>query len=93
MAKSFSNQVRNRVIGNTRHRNWVVTPVVAASIDGRDCCVCLICSILGAHGGHRVMWNPVWNELREVVYLAAMVGGISIVGVGLAIVLVLAGAA
>jgi hypothetical protein len=39
------------------------------------------------------MWNPVWNELREVVYLAAMVGGISIVGVGLAIVLVLAGAA
>jgi hypothetical protein len=39
------------------------------------------------------MWNPVWNELREVVYLAAMVGGISIVGVGLAVVLELAGAA
>jgi hypothetical protein len=39
------------------------------------------------------MWNSAWNELREVVYLAAMVGGISIVGVGLAVVLVLVGTA
>jgi hypothetical protein len=39
------------------------------------------------------MWNSAWDELREVVYLAAMVGGISIVGVGLAVVLVLVGTA
>jgi hypothetical protein len=39
------------------------------------------------------MWNAAWNEFREVVYLAAMVGGISIVGVGLAVVLVLVGTA
>jgi hypothetical protein len=37
------------------------------------------------------MWNSVWTELREVVYLAAMVGGLSIVGVGMAFVLALAG--
>ena len=29
------------------------------------------------------MWNSAWNELREVVYLAAMVGGLSVVGVGI----------
>jgi len=40
-----------------------------------------------------VMWNSAWNELREVVYLAAMVGGLSVVGVGLAVALVLAGVA
>jgi hypothetical protein len=39
------------------------------------------------------MWNSAWNELREVVYLAAMVGGLSVVGVGLAVALVLAGVA
>ena len=39
------------------------------------------------------MWNSAWKELREVVYLGAMVGGLSIVGVGLAVVLVLAGVA
>lgn len=39
------------------------------------------------------MWNSAWNELREVVYLAAMVGGLSVVGVGMAVVVVLAGVA
>jgi hypothetical protein len=28
------------------------------------------------------MWNSAWNELREVVYVAVMVGGLSAVGVG-----------
>jgi hypothetical protein len=67
--------------------------MVTACVDGRLCSLDLVCSNLGAHGAHREMWNAAWNELREVVYLAAMVGGISIVGVGLAVVLVLAGAA
>jgi hypothetical protein len=39
------------------------------------------------------MWNAAWNELREVVYVAVMVGGLSAVGVGLAVALVLAGVA
>jgi hypothetical protein len=39
------------------------------------------------------MWNSAWNELREVVYVAVMVGGLSAVGVGLAVALVLAGVA
>jgi hypothetical protein len=39
------------------------------------------------------MWNSAWIELREVVYLAVMVGGLSAVGVGLAVALVLAGVA
>ena len=41
----------------------------------------------------RVMLSSAWNELREVVYLAVMVGGLSVIGVGLAVALVLAGAA
>jgi hypothetical protein len=39
------------------------------------------------------MWSGimrVWNELREVVWLASVVWGLSIVGVGLAIALALA---
>jgi hypothetical protein len=39
------------------------------------------------------MWNTAWNDLREVAYLAAMVGVLSVVGVGLAVALVLAGVA
>jgi hypothetical protein len=39
------------------------------------------------------MWNSAWNDLREVAYLAAMVGVLSVVGVGLAVALVLAGVA
>jgi hypothetical protein len=39
------------------------------------------------------MWNSTLNEVREVVYLAAMVGGLSVVGVGLGVALVLAGVA
>jgi hypothetical protein len=39
------------------------------------------------------MWNSAWNDLREVAYLAAMVGVLSVVGVGLAVALVLVGVA
>ena len=67
--------------------------MVTACVDGQQWCLDLVCSNLSAHAAHIEMWNSAWNELREVVYLAAMVGGISIVGVGLAVVLVLAGAA
>jgi hypothetical protein len=80
-------------LGNVRHRKWVVPPMVTAFINGQESSGCLVCSILGAHGAHRVMWNSAWNELREVVYLAAMVGGLSVVGVGLAVALVLVGVA
>ena len=31
------------------------------------------------------MLSSAWNELREVVYLAVMVGGLSVIGVGLAV--------
>jgi hypothetical protein len=64
--------------------------MVTASGDARTF-VCLVC-ILGAHGVYSVMWTA-WNELRKVVYLAAMVGGLSVIGVGLAVALVLAGVA
>jgi hypothetical protein len=37
------------------------------------------------------VWNSAWNELREVVYLAAMVSGLSVIGVGFAVALVLGG--
>jgi hypothetical protein len=33
------------------------------------------------------MRNTLWDELREVVWLASMVGALSIAGVGLAVVL------
>ena len=33
------------------------------------------------------MWNTVWDELREVVWLASLVGGLSVAGVGLAVAL------
>ena len=33
------------------------------------------------------MWNTLWNELGEVVWLASVIGALSIVGVGLAVVL------
>jgi hypothetical protein len=90
---SFSNHLRNCVIGNVRHHNSVVTPMVTACVDGRQCPLGLVCSILAAHGVHSTMWNSAWNELREVVYVAVMVGGLSAVGVGLAVALVLAGVA
>jgi hypothetical protein len=35
------------------------------------------------------IWNSFWLELREVVWLSSVVGGLSMVGVGLAVVLVL----
>jgi hypothetical protein len=35
------------------------------------------------------MWNSVLSELREVVWLALMVGGVSMLGVGLAFALAL----
>ena len=65
--------------------------MVTASGDARQSFVCLVC-ILGTHGVYSVMWTA-WNQLREVVYLAAMVGGLSVIGVGLAAALVLAGVA
>ena len=33
------------------------------------------------------MWNTLWNELREMVWLASVIGGLSVVGVGLAVAL------
>ena len=41
------------------------------------------------------MWNSVLNELRELVWLASMIVGLSLFGVGLAVALalVLAGVA
>ena len=33
------------------------------------------------------MWRVLWDELREVVWLASLIGGLSAVGVGLAVVL------
>jgi hypothetical protein len=32
------------------------------------------------------MWKAVWAEARELMWLASMVGGLSVVGVGLAVV-------
>ena len=39
------------------------------------------------------MWNLARNEIREVAYLAAMVSGLSVLGVGLAVVLLVVGVA
>ena len=39
------------------------------------------------------MWTSAWNEFREAAYLAGIVGVLSVVGVGLAVALVLAGIA
>jgi hypothetical protein len=33
------------------------------------------------------MWNTLWDELREMVWLASVIGGLSAIGVGLAVVL------
>lgn len=33
------------------------------------------------------MWNTLWDELREMVWLASVIGGLSVVGVGLAVAL------
>jgi hypothetical protein len=42
---SFSNHLRNCVIGNVRHHNSVVTPMVTACVDGRQCPLGLVSSI------------------------------------------------
>jgi hypothetical protein len=31
------------------------------------------------------MWNALWDELREMAWLASEIGGLSVVGVGLAV--------
>ena len=36
------------------------------------------------------MWNTIQQEMREVVWLASVVGGLSVVGVGLAVVVAMA---
>jgi len=33
------------------------------------------------------MWNNLWDELREVVWLASVVGGLTVVAVGMAVAL------
>jgi len=33
------------------------------------------------------MWHSLWNEMREVAWLTTMVGVLSVIGVGLAVVL------
>ena len=55
--------------------------------------VYLLRSNLSAHGAHKGMWNSARNEIREVAYLAAMVSGLSVFGVGLAVALVVVGLA
>ena len=40
--------------------------------------------------GRQAMWNAMRSELREFVWLASMVGGLSVAGVGLAVVLAMA---
>ena len=37
--------------------------------------------------GSAHMWNTLWDELREMVWLASVIGGLSAIGVGLAVVL------
>jgi hypothetical protein len=37
--------------------------------------------------GRRQMWNAVREELREIVWLASVIGGLSAAGVGLAVAL------
>jgi hypothetical protein len=32
-------------------------------------------------------WHSLWNELREVAWLTSVVGGLSVIGVALAVVL------
>jgi hypothetical protein len=39
-------------------------------------------------GGSTPMWKSVFDEAREIVWLASIVGGLSAVGVGIAIALV-----
>jgi hypothetical protein len=36
--------------------------------------------------GRTSMWKAVWAEARELMWLASVVGGLSVVGVGLAVV-------
>jgi hypothetical protein len=38
----------------------------------------------------RQLWNALYAELREIAWLASIVGGLSVAGVGLAIALVAA---
>lgn len=33
------------------------------------------------------MWNGLWEELREMMWLASVIGGLSVLGVGLAVAL------
>jgi hypothetical protein len=33
------------------------------------------------------MWNTLWEEVREVAWLASVIGGLSVLGVGLAVAL------
>jgi hypothetical protein len=33
------------------------------------------------------MWNALWEEVREVAWLASVIGGLSVLGVGLAVAL------
>ena len=36
------------------------------------------------------MWNTIWDDVREMLWLASIIGGLSIAGVGIAVVLVAA---
>ena len=33
------------------------------------------------------MWESFWDELREMIWLASVIGGLSVAGVGLAVAL------
>ena len=39
----------------------------------------------GTHGERKTMWNAVRNESRELLWLASMVSGLSLLGVGFAV--------
>ena len=32
------------------------------------------------------MWNTVWDELREIAWMASVIGGLSVAGISLAVV-------
>jgi hypothetical protein len=40
---------------------------------------------VGTQGERKTMWNAVRNESRELIWLASMVSGLSLLGVGFAV--------
>ena len=74
------------LIGIARHCNWGVAPMAHAFVNGRLFPL-FAQSRAGMEG--KAMWNAVRNESREFIWLASMVSGLSLLGVGLAVALAL----